>query len=277
MLRQRVVTAVILMAGLLAALVWLPPVGFDLLLLLVVLAGAWEWTTLAGATVAPLRIGFQSLLLLSCGLLLLQGGDWLQWMILLAAVLWWPCAFYCIVRQPRQVWLLRQPAALLAAGWFVLVPSWLAVYWLQRLPGERLFHVLWFIALVAAADTGAYFAGKTFGRHKLAPLVSPNKTWEGLAGGMVATAIVALAGARLGPSAVLHDVNALVVVLAALLLAAYSVVGDLFESLLKRTQNLKDSGTLLPGHGGVMDRLDSITAALPLFVLLLLLVTGMPA
>lgn len=276
MLRQRVITAVILMTGLLAALLLLPPVGFDLLLLLVVLAGAWEWTTLAGAGMAPLRIGFQSLLLLSCGLLLLQGGRSLQW-VLLAAVLWWPCALYCIIRQPRPVWLLRRPAALLVAGWLVLVPSWLAVYMLQRLPGERLFHVLWFIALVAAADTGAYFAGKTFGRHKLAPLVSPNKTWEGLAGGMVATALVALAGARLGPSSVLHAINPIMIVLAALLLAVYSVVGDLFESLLKRTQNLKDSGTLLPGHGGVMDRLDSITAALPLFVLMLWHVTGMPA
>lgn len=275
MLRQRVITAVILVTGLLAALIWLPLVGFDLLLLLVVLAGAWEWATLAGVGMAPLRFGFQSVLLLSCGLLLLQGGSWLQW-LLLAAVLWWPCALYCILRQPQPVWLLRQPAALLIAGWFVLVPSWLAVYWLQRLPGERLFHVLWFIALVAAADTGAYFAGKAFGRRKLAPLVSPNKTWEGLVGGMIATAIVALAGARLGPSPALHDISAFVVVPAALLLAVYSVVGDLFESLLKRTRSLKDSGTLLPGHGGVMDRLDSITAALPLFVLLLLHVTGMP-
>lgn len=276
MLKQRVITAVILVAGLLAALVWLPPIGFDLLLLLVVLAGAWEWTTLAGATLAPLRIGFQSVLLLSCGLLVPQGAPWLQ-AVLLASVLLWPFAFYCVVRQPQTVWLLRQPAALLIAGWLVLVPSWLAVYWLQRLPGERLFHVLWFIALVAAADTGAYFAGKAFGRRKLAPLVSPNKTWEGFIGGMVATSVVAVAGAKLGPSAALQDVNVVLLIAAALLLAAYSVVGDLFESLLKRTQNLKDSGNLLPGHGGVMDRLDSLTAALPLFVLLLLQVTGLPA
>lgn len=276
MLRQRVITAVILMAGLLAALVWLPTAGFDLLLLLVVLAGAWEWTALAGASVSPLRIGFQSVLLISCGVVLQFGERWLQG-ILLAAVLWWPFALYCIVRQPRQVWLLGQPAALLLAGWFVLVPSWLAVYWLQRLPGERLFHVLWFIALVAAADTGAYFAGKAFGRRKLAPLVSPNKTVEGFIGGMVATAVVAVVGAKLGPTAALHEVNVVLLIAAALLLSAYSVVGDLFESLLKRTRNMKDSGNLLPGHGGVMDRLDSITAALPLFVLLLLQVTGLPA
>ncbi len=275
MLRQRVITAMILMAGLLAALVWLPPIGFDLLLLLVVLAGAWEWTTLAGIRLGPLRIGFQSVLLLSCGLLMQQGERWLQG-VLLASVLWWPFALYCIRRQPKSVWLLRQPSALLLAGWLVLVPSWLAVYWLQRLPGERLFHVLWFIALVAAADIGAYFAGKAFGRHKLAPLVSPNKTLEGFFGGMVATAVVAVAGAKLGPTAALHEVNIVLLIAAALLLAAYSVVGDLFESLLKRTQNLKDSGHLLPGHGGVMDRLDSITAALPLFVLLLLQVTGLP-
>jgi phosphatidate cytidylyltransferase len=274
MLRQRVITAVILMAGLLAALVWLPPIGFDLLLLLVVLAGAWEWTTLAGTSLAHLRIGFQSVLLLSCGLLMQQSEHWLQG-VLLAAVLWWPFALYCIMRQPRSVWLLHQPSGLLLVGWLVLVPSWLAVYWMQRLPGERLFHVLWFVALVAAADTGAYFAGKAFGRHKLAPLVSPNKTWEGFFGGMVATALVAVAGAKLGPTAALHDVNVVLVITAALLMAVFSVVGDLFESLLKRTQNLKDSGNVLPGHGGVMDRLDSITAALPLFVLLLLQVTGL--
>jgi phosphatidate cytidylyltransferase len=276
MLRLRVITAVVLIAVLLAALMLLSPVWFDLVVLLVVAAGGWEWSALAGVRLAPLRIGFVSLLVLSCGLLPTLAATGMQ-ILLLLAVIWWPLAFFCLVRQPHPVWVLNHAGALLAAGWLVLVPAWLALHVLQRLPGDRLFNVLWCIAVVAAADIGAYFAGKTFGRRKLAPLVSPNKTWEGLVGGVVATWAVMLLGARLQPGQFLDDSNLPIMTLATLLLAGYSVVGDLFESLLKRRQNLKDSGNLLPGHGGVMDRLDSLTAVLPLFVLLLWQVTGSPA
>lgn len=273
MLRLRIITAVVLVAILLAALVLLSPLWFDVLVLLVVAAGGWEWSALAGVRLLPLRIGFVSLLVLSCGLLPGLAAPGMQ-ILLLLAVSWWPLAFFCLARQPHPVWVLNHAGALLAAGWLVLVPAWLAVHVLQRLPGDRLFNVLWCIAVVAAADIGAYFAGKTFGRRKLAPLISPNKTWEGLLGGMLATWLVALAGARLQPGQFLQDSNLLVMTVAALLLAGYSVVGDLFESLLKRRQNMKDSGHLLPGHGGVMDRLDSLTAVLPLFVLLLWQVSG---
>jgi len=200
-------------------------------------------------------------------LLLWWLGQEAMLVVMLLAALWWCYAFWLVLRYPAITGLLQSRPALLVTGALVLTSCMVALPSLLLLPGDHRFYVLWFIALVAAADIGAYFTGRAFGQHKLAVAVSPNKTWEGFAGGVVATALVALFGSRL-PLA-LDQVHWPAVVLAGVCLAAISVVGDLFESLLKRQRNLKDSGTLLPGHGGVMDRLDSICAALPLYVLFL--------
>ncbi|MES2605853.1 MAG: CDP-archaeol synthase [Pseudomonadota bacterium] len=271
MLKQRVITAVVLMLVLLSVLFLLPPLAFELLVTVVLAAGAWEWTALSGVSSRSQSMLYVGVLF-TLGFVLVHLPPAMMPLLLGTAVLWWLLAFVFVLRFPAPNPLLRHRLFLLLAGVFVLLPSWFALLYLERLPGNRNFYVLWFIALVAAADIGAYFSGKTFGRRKLAPAVSPNKTWEGFVGGVVMTCVVAILGARLGPVVALHAVNIALLLAAGLVLALVSVVGDLFESMLKRLQNMKDSGNLLPGHGGVMDRLDSITAALPLYVLLLILV-----
>jgi phosphatidate cytidylyltransferase len=268
MLKQRVVTALILVVALLAAILWLPAHGFEALVFLVFAIGAWEWSTLSGVSNRVVRTVYV-LAVVVAGLLLSRLGQTVIGAVLLIAVLWWFLALLLVWQYPRPNSLLNQPACLLLAGLLVLVPCLLAVRELELLPGDRRFYIVWFIALVASADIGAYFSGKAFGKTPLAPAVSPNKTWEGFCGGLLATSVVAIAGAKMDQAAALASVSTIMVVVAAALLAALSVVGDLFESLLKRQRNLKDSSDLLPGHGGVMDRLDSITAALPLYVLLL--------
>lgn len=268
MLKQRVITALVLVLSLLAAIVWLPASGFAALVFLVFAIGAWEWTALSGVANRYARAAYVAFIV-GMGLLLSMLGQQLIKVVLFSAVIWWLEALMLICQYPRPNPLMNKPVSVLLVGLPALVPCLLAITSLGHLPGDRRFYVLWFIALVASADIGAYFAGKAFGHTRLAPEVSPNKTWEGFGGGLLATCVVAVVGIHMEPASALANVNTVVVVVAAALLAALSVVGDLFESLLKRQRNLKDSGSLLPGHGGVMDRLDSITAALPFYVLLL--------
>jgi phosphatidate cytidylyltransferase len=159
-------------------------------------------------------------------------------------------------------WVLIWPGAVSSpsaavAGLVVLVPAWLA---LSQLHAHNPLFMLFLLLLVVAADVGAYFAGRRFGRHKLAPRVSPGKTWEGVGGGVVGATIVAIIGALW-----LHMPFLLFIALCVVVVFA-SIVGDLTESLFKRHAGLKDSGNLLPGHGGVLDRVDSITAAAPVFL-----------
>ncbi len=268
MLKQRVITASILVLALLAAIMWLPAAGFDALVFVVFAAGAWEWTTLSGVSNRFARVAYVAFVV-ATGLLLSLFAHQLIKVVLISAVVWWLQAFLLICQYPRPNPLMDKPASLLMVGFPALVPCLLALTSLEQLPGDRRFYIVWFIALVASADIGAYFAGKAFGKTRLAAAVSPNKTWEGFCGGLLATSAVAVAGMQLPQAAHLSGVNIFALIVAAIALAALSVVGDLFESLLKRQRNLKDSGNLLPGHGGVMDRLDSITAALPFYVLLL--------
>ncbi len=268
MLKQRVITALILVLALLAAILWLPVPGFEALVFLVFAAGAWEWTALSGVSNRLVRTGYV-MFILGAGVLLPMLGQQFTRLVLVCAVVWWVQAFLLLWQYPRPNPMLNKPAYLLSAGFLTLVPCLLALISLEQLPGDRRFYVLWFVALVAAADIGAYFAGKVFGKTRLAPAVSPNKTWEGFCGGLLATTVVAIAGSHLPQAGLLAGVGTVALIVAAISMAALSVVGDLFESLLKRQRNLKDSSNLLPGHGGVMDRLDSITAALPFYVLLL--------
>jgi phosphatidate cytidylyltransferase len=170
------------------------------------------------------------------------------------AVLWWIVALVWVVRFAGRVSGLSAGLA----GVLVLVPAWLALVQLHEISRQL---VLLLILLVVAADVGAYFGGRTFGKHKLAPTVSPGKTWEGVAGGLVAALLMATAGVYW------LNLNAwpFLGLVAAVVFA--SIVGDLTESMFKRHAGLKDSGSLLPGHGGVMDRVDSVTAAAPFFLL----------
>jgi phosphatidate cytidylyltransferase len=259
MIKTRLVTALVLVVLLLVILFRLPPgagVGFTAAL---VLLGAWEWSAFAGLQEQNERMLYTLLVTILCAVAWDETNqDW-QWLVLMQwSAAWWVVAFLWLAFRPSLVnrWL----AAF--AGLLVLVPAWVGMARLLKVDsgqGEQLF--LFLLVLVWAADIGAFFAGRKFGRLKLAPKVSPNKTWEGVLGGVVAGLVAAVAGAVwFGfPAA------PFVALCGAVVLA--SVVGDLTESMFKRFAGLKDSGKMLPGHGGVLDRIDSVTAAVPFYVL----------
>ena len=248
-LLRRTGTAALLLAALVAALFLLPRAGILALMALVAGAGALEWARLCAIN-APLYAGAVVLALFVAFSL-----DVSQAVFLLATAFW-------LFAAPAWLRLRVEPEhrpALAAAGFVVLVPAALAMVVLE--PGEALLV----LAVAWIADTGAYFAGTRWGRRKLAPAISPGKTWEGAAGGLIGAAAYAmilsfiLAGAQATRMAAFVG--------AAALLVTVSIVGDLFESAAKRQAGVKDSGALLPGHGGVLDRIDSATAILPVAAL----------
>jgi phosphatidate cytidylyltransferase len=253
-LRTRIITAAVLIAVLLGVVLWLPPVATIVALTLVVLAGAWEWSAFLRDPGMLPRIGYViligALLPLSWRLTAASGG---RTLVLSLAMLWWLGALLWIIFAPHRA--ARWSAAL--AGICALVQAWVALVRLRvdlpRGPEWMLFVLL----LVWVADIGAFFVGRRFGHTRLAPEVSPGKTWEGVLGGTAASALVAVAGSEW------FNVPLILFVPLCLVAVAFSIVGDLTESLLKRFAGLKDSGTLFPGHGGVMDRIDSITGAAP--------------
>jgi phosphatidate cytidylyltransferase len=257
-LRNRVATAAVLIALLLAVLFWLPAAATVGLLTVVVLLGAWEWSAFVKLADPLLRGAYVALIavLLPLAWAATRTPGSLK-ALLGGALLWWLAALAWIVLGPQRVG--RWSAGL--AGLLSLVPAWLALMRLRLETAHGAQWVLFALVLVWMADIGAYFCGRRFGRRRLAPIVSPGKTWEGALGGLIASGLVAAAGSAwfrlpLG--------RFLVLCLAAVV---FSIIGDLTESLLKRFAGMKDSGTLFPGHGGVMDRIDSVTGAAPVLLL----------
>jgi phosphatidate cytidylyltransferase len=273
MLRTRVSTAVALVIALLVAVFGLPSWGWSAVATILLGISTWEWWGLArgargsrlayvagvGATGAALAWWL--------GLWTGRAGALLLYPLYTVAVLFW------LVVVP--VWLHRRPSAppaslVLGAGVVVLVPTFLALVQLRNIHPVTLLLTM---GVVWVADIAAFFAGRKFGAHKLAPQISPRKTWEGFYGAVIATACYALVWAALAPRhlpALVRDIPgtmlwALVVVE---VLTVFAVLGDLFESAMKRQAGVKDSGRLLPGHGGVLDRIDALTATLPLAALI---------
>ena len=256
MLRQRIITAVIVAPIALALVLWAPGWLFALAMASLVLVGAWEWTALAGfrapAIRAGLTLGFAVLLCIYgwAASVTTLGPPLL--LLCAAALAWWLFSLVWLV-----AWRVEFPhAAKLVCGLLTLLPALAAVVAL-RAAGLR--YLLALLFLIWAADIGAYFAGRAFGRNKLAPAVSPGKTWEGVVGGALAAAAVA------GVACLWLPVPPVQFILLSMCVSLLSVVGDLSESLFKRQAGVKDSGRLFPGHGGVLDRVDSLTAAAPLF------------
>ncbi len=265
-LRKRIITAAVLVVALLVTVLYLPAWVTLAVVSAVVLLGAWEWSgflRLPGAGLRAAYVGLIAVLMFaawSCtvtarGRMLLMG----------VTLLWWCIALLWIMLAPRRV--ATWSAA--SAGVLALVPAWLALVRLRVDLTAGAQWVLYALILVWVADIGAFFSGRQFGRVALAPLVSPGKTWEGVLGAMLVGGVWALAGA------LWFHLPALIFLPLCLAVVGFSIVGDLTESLLKRYAGLKDSGSVLPGHGGVMDRIDSITAAVPvLFIGLMLLGVG---
>ena len=262
MLKQRVLTALLLVAVLLTVMLGLPPIATVWLLTALVLVGAWEWAGFIGGGGAATRATFTAVVALALGasLYLHTTNDGFLGLVLGVALAWWLVAFLWVSLAPTRV----HPVTAALAGLLSLVPCWLALVYVTLVTsGPR--WVLFTLALVWAADTGAFFAGRSLGRVPLAPRVSPKKTWEGVIGGILLSGLVAWLAATY-----LFEVAVWPFVLVCLAVAAISVVGDLTESMLKRAAGLKDSGSVFPGHGGVLDRIDSVTAAAPVLVYALL-------
>lgn len=258
MLRTRIITAAVLIGLLLVVILWLPPLATKLAMTAVVLAGAWEWSAFLRLHTVPGRLLYVAVIA-AClaGLWQLTLAQPACVLLLVIALAWWVAALLWVVFAPQRA--ASWSAAL--AGVLALTPAWVALVRLRIDVPRGAQWLLFAFCLVWAADIGAYFAGRTFGRVRLAPRVSPGKTWEGVLGGLVFAALVACGGSRWFAVPVLPFVPLCLGVV------AFSVVGDLTESLLKRFAGLKDSGTLFPGHGGVMDRIDSLTSALPVLLL----------
>jgi len=257
-LTQRVLTAVVLVALLLVVLFMLPDEATIGLLGLFLVVAAWEWSGFLRIEALPGRAAYVALILILTALTLSGYPGWLPLVpILWLSLLWWGVAFIWVLRYPTPI--RRDVGAV--CGILVMLPAWVGLVALLRAPDGGPVYVLFVLVIVWAADIGAYFIGRRFGQTRLAPEVSPGKTWEGLVGGLFA------AGLAAGAGAVWLDLPAAFMVPMGLCVAAISVMGDLTVSMFKRSAGLKDSGQLFPGHGGVLDRIDSITAAVPLFAL----------
>jgi phosphatidate cytidylyltransferase len=263
-LKRRTITALALMPVVIAAVLWLPTPFFALFLGGVLLLGTLEWCTLAGLSGPVQRFAYAAAILSLMALLWIW-PQWQPWVFGLGS-LWWAVQAVLLlgVREvPRVEGVQRQ---LLAVGFLVLVGPWAALVYLHRIPGTGPALVLFLLVLMWTADSMAYFVGRAWGggRAKLAPALSPGKTRVGVYGAMVGALICGLVFAWTRSSGLPEILLILAVCGISVLI---SVVGDLYESLLKRRRGLKDSSQLLPGHGGMLDRIDSLTAAAPVFAL----------
>jgi phosphatidate cytidylyltransferase len=265
MLAQRLLTGVVFAILAASLIVFASAQLMDLVIALLILAAAWEWSALSGLSARTARAGFVAgtgIVLSLAAWLAGPGSPWLQ-PLLSAGAVGWALATVGVIAYPRGAWLWGSVPARLMIGVMVLVPPWLAVLYIRLLPqGEYLLVLA--IALVAFVDIGGYFAGRAFGGPKLLPRVSPAKTWSGFVGGITASLLLAILvayGTGMGTER-LPDW-----LIVCVLTAVVSVVGDLLESMVKRHSGIKDSGSVLPGHGGLFDRFDSLTAGLPVFAL----------
>jgi phosphatidate cytidylyltransferase len=264
MLRARLITAAVLLALLLAALFLLSSRAWAGVALVILFAGGWEWGRLAGLRPAACRAYAVVTGAAGCILWFLlwqKGAEGALAARVSLGLLATSVLFWCLIAPLwlARGWKTRAPLPLAIVGWIVLLPTWLA---LAVLRAKSPWLVLGVMALPWLSDSAAYFVGRRFGRHKLAPSISPGKTWEGVAGAFVAVLLYGGVAAACGLGVWL--------VPAALMLGMFGIVGDLFESWMKRLAGLKDSSHLLPGHGGVLDRIDALTSTLPLASLLLL-------
>lgn len=264
-MKQRIITALVLLPLAVAAILWLPSAWFLAMIAGLLLLGLWEWTRLSGMTQLHLRAIVLSVNAAALAWLVWRGWPGLFPLITLLGVLWWLGALIWLgrVRMAREA-TRGNTLIKLAVGSMLVVPAFTGAALLHHAESGPAW-TLYCLVLVWAADSFAYFVGSRIGGAKLAPSISPGKTWAGFWGGLGGACLVSLLalpifGMSLGAAPA--------ILLIALVTALASVVGDLFESLIKRHSGSKDSGHLVPGHGGVMDRLDSVVAAIPVFAVM---------
>ncbi|CUX97265.1 phosphatidate cytidylyltransferase [Candidatus Hoaglandella endobia] len=286
MLKSRLVTAFILIPIVIAALFLLSPIKLVFVSLAVCMLSAWEWGQLAGLSsrsqrIWLLAISFCSLLL---ALMIFNLPDYLPFMQILqaqyvlwaAAIIWWQVALLLVLYYPNSATFWRNSKTLLLVfGSLTILPFFWGIlalrqyhYGINHFIGAWL--LLYVIVLVWGADSGAYILGRMIGRHKLAPKISPAKTWEGLVGGLITSSIIAWIFVRYTP--IIDAAAPLALLICSMVAFFVSVLGDLTESMFKREAGIKDSSHLIPGHGGILDRIDGLMAAVPVFAGLMLLV-----
>jgi len=271
MLKQRILTAVILIPLVVWGILFQSTQVIALIYAVLILQGSWEWSRLAGTGNLIVRIVYVAVIAALLWYLNKGIGDrdlvlentWL-------AVIWWCVAFVWIfiptlASQKNNLMVMLK----LLVGVLVLTPSWFALANIHSVSTDGPVWLLYGLILIWIADSGAYFAGRTWGKHKLAPVVSPGKSWEGAIGGFVLVAIYAwLATVWWLP---VNAPQQYLFIAISIALVPVSILGDLLESLMKRQSGIKDSGSLLPGHGGVMDRIDSMTAVMPIYLWLMIM------
>lgn len=274
MLKQRILTAIVLIPLVLWGIISLPNHYYALLLAVIVVLGAKEWGTMArlSSSIKYVYLVAFVITLYGCWLALQQFDNFAS-RLLYVACAWWLYAFVALAQynsgHSRVMWnsLLRSFIGLL-----VLIPTFISLYVLRSHPQFGAQLVIYLLVLIWLADSAAYFAGRRWGKQKLLPNVSPGKTWQGVYGAMVASISFSIVYALYNDA--IQGSQVIIFVLISFVTVVFSIHGDLVESLFKRQVNIKDSGQLLPGHGGMLDRIDSLTAAAPVFVTGLLLMAG---
>ncbi|MGK2946665.1 MAG: phosphatidate cytidylyltransferase [Candidatus Malihini olakiniferum] len=281
MLKYRLITALILIPFVIAALFMLPPGGFALMTLGVCMLAAWEWGQFAGLVSSAQRLSLAFI----CGALLvlmalsLPNSHYSVYFLpirisLWVSLLWWCTALLLVLSYPGSVGLWRGSKALrLLFGVLTITPFFWGIVALRQYhydsnPFLGSWWLLYVMLLVWGADSGAYIFGKLLGKHKLAPKLSPSKTWEGFIGGLGTSAVISL----LFSAYVSLCVVPYAMIICSVIAALASVLGDLTESMFKREVGIKESSHLIPGHGGMLDRIDSLTAGIPVFTCLMFLV-----
>lgn len=273
MLKARILTVIVVLPLFLSALFYFQDVFWAIALLGLTIVGSREWSRLAGLSVRN-TILFMLLTTFVGGELLFLASESVKVNVYSTNLIWaysLSAAFW-LVSAPlylRRFYAVQNPVIWMLIGWIVLLPTCLALYQLRAISPLLLLGLM---AAIWISDTAAYFTGRAFGKHKLAPQISPNKTWEGVAGALISVLLYGL----------IWDFSADETVLSAtfipllLIMAVLGIVGDLYESLIKRQAGVKDSGNILPGHGGILDRIDALTSSLP-FAMLALLAFYSPA
>lgn len=258
MLKKRIITGLILAVIVLSVVFLAHNVFFAWATAAFFLLGAWEWACLSGLK----NIIHRAIYVIAMALVFLLCWYLSVFLVVLVACVFWLVALFFVIKFPKKQAVWSKLRFLIGA--FVLAPSWLAINVLHA-SQHGLYLILSLFFLVWSADIGAYFAGKFWGKHKMMPRVSPGKTWEGFAGGLLLSMLLASILSSWLPN--LTVTEWFIMLLSVVLLNIYAVTGDLFESMIKRYCQVKDSGKMLPGHGGILDRIDSLCAAAPIFLL----------
>lgn len=271
MLIQRILAAIVLIPLVILCLFFLPLMGFISIMVIICGLCAWEWAQFLQIKTIKNRLLFALIFTLFIAIIyylstLMNSQASIFKYILLASLIWWLVALLLVISYPNSVRIWKNKCIKTLFACFTLVPFFIGMVELRQInyshdSFQGAFWLLYVLVLVWATDSGAYFAGRAFGKHKLAPKVSPGKTIEGLLGGVILSLLISVI-VYLSNYFTISLYNLMVSSIFAILV---SVLGDLTESMFKREANIKDSGHLIPGHGGILDRIDSLTAAIPVF------------